>query len=154
MEDRKLIIDIKIEGNRELIVISGTDINKLSVQGSAIFRSTVFDLINSLDITDNDNVKLINGEARNLLNKLLLSHRSEMDITEVHRVKYKGYTATIVQYEGDQIFSGKIDGINDVVLFEGKTINEITSEYRETVDDYLRTCKELGKDPEIPNENK
>ena len=37
-------------------------------------------------------------------------------------------------------FFGKIEGINDLVTFEGKTVDKLISSFHETVDDYLELC--------------
>ena len=45
----------------------------------------------------------------------------------------------------DEIFYGKIEGINDLITFEGKTVNEIKQSFKEAVDDYIYICKENDK---------
>ncbi|MBL7934482.1 MAG: type II toxin-antitoxin system HicB family antitoxin [Bacteroidia bacterium] len=61
---------------------------------------------------------------------------------------YKGYTAVIDFNQDDQVFHGKILGLSDLVSFEGTNVLELDSAFREAVDDYLETCKEIGKNPE------
>lgn len=63
-------------------------------------------------------------------------------------LEYKGYIGTVEFSGDDKIFFGKIQGISDLVTFEGVSVNELEDAFRESVDDYLETCKELGKDPE------
>jgi predicted HicB family RNase H-like nuclease len=52
---------------------------------------------------------------------------------------YKGYAARIEYSDDDQCFIGHIAGINDVVGFHGDSVN-----------DYLATCKKLGREPQKP----
>jgi predicted HicB family RNase H-like nuclease len=63
-------------------------------------------------------------------------------------LEYKSYTGTLEYSLEDNLLFGKILGINDLVSYEGTTIEEIKSAFQEAVDDYLETCTELGKLPE------
>lgn len=63
-------------------------------------------------------------------------------------LEYKGYTGSVEFSADDKIFYGKIVGIRDVVSFEGETVKELTSSFRAAITDYLKTCKELGKEPD------
>ena len=45
----------------------------------------------------------------------------------------------------DNIFYGKIENITDLVLFDGKTVEEAFHYFVESVEDYIDFCKELGK---------
>jgi len=63
-------------------------------------------------------------------------------------LRYKEYYAS-VQYSADnEIFTGKILGINDLINFEGTSVSELKKAFKEAVDDYLITCSEIGKTPE------
>lgn len=62
------------------------------------------------------------------------------------KLKYKDFIGTVHYSSSDEIFFGKIEGINDLVTFEGETVNKLKSSFEEAVDDYLTLCKELGKD--------
>src|SRR5258706_6757720 len=63
-------------------------------------------------------------------------------------LEYNGYFGTVDFSAADRVFYGKVFGINDVVTFEGTTVEELESSFRSQVDDYLQTCKEIGKEPE------
>ena len=63
-------------------------------------------------------------------------------------IEYKTYYASVQFSAEDEVFHGKIIGINDLVSFEGTTVAELKKAFHEAVNDYLATCKELGKDPE------
>jgi predicted HicB family RNase H-like nuclease len=41
----------------------------------------------------------------------------------------------------DEVFYGKIIGINDLVSFEGTTVKELKIAFEEAVEDYLETCR-------------
>ena len=63
-------------------------------------------------------------------------------------LQYKEYFASVHFSAEDEIFFGKIIGINDAVTFEGSTVNELKKGFQEAVEDYLATCKALNKEPE------
>lgn len=63
-------------------------------------------------------------------------------------LEYKSYYATIDFSAEDEVFYGKIIGINDLVSFEGTTVAELKDAFYEAVEDYLETCEALGKEPE------
>jgi predicted HicB family RNase H-like nuclease len=45
----------------------------------------------------------------------------------------------------DEIFYGKIEGIEDLVSFEGNSVKELKEAFIDSVDDYIYICKEAGK---------
>ncbi len=63
-------------------------------------------------------------------------------------LKYKDYLATISYSSEDEVFYGRVFGINDLVTFEGTSVSGLTKAFREAVNDYVETCKELDKSPE------
>jgi predicted HicB family RNase H-like nuclease len=63
-------------------------------------------------------------------------------------LEYKGYYAGIHFSANDDVFFGKLIGINDLVSFEGDSVKELKEAFVEAVEDYLETCQEIGKDPE------
>jgi predicted HicB family RNase H-like nuclease len=66
----------------------------------------------------------------------------------IDSLKYQDYTATIHYSSDDEVFFGKITGINDLVTFEGASVTELKKAFKEAVEDYLITCKELDKSPD------
>lgn len=63
-------------------------------------------------------------------------------------LEYKGYYADIHFSANDEVFFGKLLGINDLISFEGDSVKELKAAFIEAVDDYLETCEEIGKEPE------
>ncbi|MBW8049161.1 MAG: type II toxin-antitoxin system HicB family antitoxin [Cytophagales bacterium] len=61
---------------------------------------------------------------------------------------YKGYIGTVHYSAEDNVFYGKIHGINDLVTFEGQSISELKNAFRASINDYFKTCKILGKSPD------
>ncbi|HAL81675.1 MAG TPA: toxin-antitoxin system HicB family antitoxin [Mucilaginibacter sp.] len=63
-------------------------------------------------------------------------------------LKYKDYLATINYSAEDEVFYGRIFGINDLVTFEGTSVSGLKKAFQEAVNDYIATCRELDKTPE------
>jgi predicted HicB family RNase H-like nuclease len=63
-------------------------------------------------------------------------------------LRYKDYLASVQFSAEDEVFHGKILGINDLVNFEGTTVKELKRAFSEAVEDYLETCKKVGKSPD------
>lgn len=62
-------------------------------------------------------------------------------------LQYKDYVASIHFSSADEVFYGKILGIDDLISFEGASVKELKKSFQEAVEDYLETCKGLGKEP-------
>lgn len=60
-------------------------------------------------------------------------------------LKYKGFFASVVFSDEDDILFGKIEGINDLVMFEGASVTELKNMFKEAVDDYIEICKQNNK---------
>ncbi|RJQ51508.1 MAG: type II toxin-antitoxin system HicB family antitoxin [Nitrospiraceae bacterium] len=63
---------------------------------------------------------------------------------------YKGYMGTVHYSEEDEVFHGKIEAVNDLIMFEGRSVKELKKAFYEAVDDYLETCKKMGREPQKP----
>ena len=63
-------------------------------------------------------------------------------------LKYKDYIGSVSFSADDRVFHGKIMGINDLVTFEGENVDELENAFHESVDDYIQTCADTGKQPE------
>jgi predicted HicB family RNase H-like nuclease len=61
------------------------------------------------------------------------------------RLHYKDFIGSVHFSEEDAAFYGKIEGINDLVSFEGQTVEEIRQSFREAVDDYIQLCEQHRK---------
>jgi predicted HicB family RNase H-like nuclease len=65
-------------------------------------------------------------------------------------MEYKGYIGHVeFDHEAD-IFHGEIINTRDVITFQGKTVDELKSAFRDSVEDYLEYCAKLGQPPEKP----
>jgi predicted HicB family RNase H-like nuclease len=63
---------------------------------------------------------------------------------------YKGYGCTIRFDDEADIFHGEVTGLRDVVTFQGRTVDEVKTAFRESIDDYLDFCASRGEAPDKP----
>ncbi|MGB0385434.1 MAG: type II toxin-antitoxin system HicB family antitoxin [Ardenticatenaceae bacterium] len=64
--------------------------------------------------------------------------------------KYKGYQG-VVEFDYDaNIFFGEVANLRDVITFQGTSVKELVQSFRDSVDEYLKFCEELGRTPETP----
>ncbi len=63
-------------------------------------------------------------------------------------LKYKGFLGSVEVCLEEGVVYGKIECINDLVTYEATNINDLRKEFESSVDDYLETCKFLGKQPD------
>lgn len=60
---------------------------------------------------------------------------------------YQGYFGSIETSVEDECLFGKIQFIDDVVLYEGQTVPEIKKAFEDAVDRYLAHCAKTAKEP-------
>ena len=58
------------------------------------------------------------------------------------------------QSDRADIFHGKVINLRDVITFEGETVHELRTAFKDSVEDYLEYCAERGEDPEKPYSGK
>ena len=66
----------------------------------------------------------------------------------MNTLKYKGYIGSVAYSEPHRVFFGKLEGIDDLVNYEGESVDELTAAFHEAVDDYLIFCEEHNCKPE------
>lgn len=65
----------------------------------------------------------------------------------MNTLTYKGYIGSVAFSEKDNVFFGRIEGVDGLVNFEGKSVKELTDAFHEAVDDYIAYCKDEGIEP-------
>jgi predicted HicB family RNase H-like nuclease len=63
---------------------------------------------------------------------------------------YRGYTASVKFSARDRVFHGRLDGIRDIITFQGASVEELETGFRGAVDDYLDWCGEDGGEAQKP----
>ena len=66
-------------------------------------------------------------------------------------LEYKGYSAGPISFDDEAgLFIGSVAGIRDGLVFQGATAEELRSDFRDLIDEYLETCAQMGKAPDKP----
>lgn len=65
-------------------------------------------------------------------------------------MEYKGYIGHVEFDDEAEIFHGEVINTRDVITFQGKSVEEIKTAFRDSVEDYLSYCVKLGQEPEKP----
>lgn len=63
---------------------------------------------------------------------------------DMNTINYKGFMGSVNFSEKDNVFFGKIEGIDGLVNFEGESVTELTNAFHEAVEDYIAYCTEEG----------
>lgn len=63
-------------------------------------------------------------------------------------IKYKDYLGSVHYSAEDEVFYGKVEGIDDLVSFEGRDVQEIKLAFQEAVEEYEQLCTLTGKQKE------
>ncbi len=60
-------------------------------------------------------------------------------------LQYKNFIGSVHFSSEDETFFGSIEGIDDLISFEGTTVYELKKAFYESVDEYIELCTKLGK---------
>ena len=63
-------------------------------------------------------------------------------------ILYKNFIGSVHFSTDDEIFYGKIEGIEDSISFEGSSVEELKLAFHEAVEDYLELCEMNNKQPQ------
>ncbi|MBI1336621.1 MAG: toxin-antitoxin system HicB family antitoxin [Phycisphaera sp.] len=69
-------------------------------------------------------------------------------------LEHKGYIGTAEVDTDAGILFGTVQGINDVIHYEARTVDELKKAFRDSVEDYLEMCQDSGVEPEKPYSGK
>jgi predicted HicB family RNase H-like nuclease len=62
-------------------------------------------------------------------------------------LKYKGFIGSVHFNAEDELFHGRVEGIDDLVTFEGESVRSLIKAFHEEADDYIALCNKVGKEP-------
>lgn len=69
-------------------------------------------------------------------------------VTGSNHMKYGDYVGTVEFDIDNKRLFGRVVGISDKISYEGNTLGELENDFKESIDDYIEFCKEMGKTPE------
>ena len=61
-------------------------------------------------------------------------------------LEHKGYIGTVESDDG--AFFRRVNGLRDVITFEGDTYTDVEQAFRDSIDDDLAFCAERGEQPD------
>lgn len=56
-------------------------------------------------------------------------------------ITYKGFIGSVHFAAEDKLFYGKIEGINDLITFEGETVKQLEEGFKYMVDEHIKDCE-------------
>ena len=65
-------------------------------------------------------------------------------------MNYQGHQASVTFDEEVDILHGEVVNIRDVITFQGRSVDEIRTAFKDSADEYLKFCAELGEEPDKP----
>ena len=60
-------------------------------------------------------------------------------------ITYKDFIGSVHFSAEDKVFFGRVEGINDLVTFEGESVNELIHAFHYMVDEHIKDCQAEGK---------
>lgn len=60
-------------------------------------------------------------------------------------MNYKGFAAKVEFSADDNVFVGRLIGIDDIVMFDAETVDGLKSAFEEAVDFHIEVCEKTGK---------
>ncbi len=65
-------------------------------------------------------------------------------------MKYKGYEAQIEYDEEERLFVGRVINTQDIIVFDGLSVDELEQSFHNVIEEYLADCQALNKIPDKP----
>jgi len=56
-------------------------------------------------------------------------------------LKYKGFIGSVHFASEDRVFYGKVEGVNDLITFEGSTVDELEKGFQYMVNEHIKDCE-------------
>ena len=53
---------------------------------------------------------------------------------------YKGFIGSVHYAAEDRVLYGKVEGVNDLITFEGSTVDELEEGFKYMVDEHIKDC--------------
>jgi predicted HicB family RNase H-like nuclease len=65
-------------------------------------------------------------------------------------MEHKGYIGRVEFDDESGIFHGEVINTRDVITFQGSSVAELKTAFRDSVEDYLAFCASRGEEPDKP----
>lgn len=65
-------------------------------------------------------------------------------------LEYKGYKGSVEFSSEDRLLFGKVLFIDSLIMYHAKDVDELETNFRQAIDDYINHCERNGKSPNKP----
>ena len=65
-------------------------------------------------------------------------------------LNHRGYYGTIEFSQEDMVFHGKVVGIKSTLTYDGESAQDLVSDFKNAIDEYLEQCARMCIEPEKP----
>ena len=80
------------------------------------------------------------------MKKKVSAHTPVVSVSDY--LAYKDYLGTMrIDLEQNMHF-GHVIGMNDKIIYQGRTVKALEKDFQESVDEYIESCNEVGKKPD------
>lgn len=62
-------------------------------------------------------------------------------------LEYKDFVGSVSFSEEDNVYFGKVEGINDLISYEGRNMEELTEAFHYMIDKHIEDCVEENIPP-------
>ena len=59
-------------------------------------------------------------------------------------LKYKGFIGSVHYATEDRVFYGKVEGVNDLITFEGSSVDELEEGFKYMVEQHIKDCTKMN----------
>lgn len=66
------------------------------------------------------------------------------------KLLYRGYSASVSSSDRIGALCGEVSIDHDVIAFHALSVTDVESVFRQSIEDYLISCRELGREPDLP----
>jgi predicted HicB family RNase H-like nuclease len=56
-------------------------------------------------------------------------------------LSYNGFIGSVHFSADDDVFFGKVEGVNDLITFEGNTVEELKNAFHYVIDEHIKDCE-------------
>jgi len=59
----------------------------------------------------------------------------------INVLTYKGFIGSVNFSAEDDVFFGKVEGINDLITFEGESVHDLKNAFHYVIDEHIKDCE-------------
>ena len=63
---------------------------------------------------------------------------------------FKGYAGHFVYDEDRDLFEGRVENIDDLIIFQGRSMESLQFAFRDAINEHIDWCKKMSREREKP----